>query len=255
MILLRAFACAVGFLTRIPVPGRATLPPRVAGFSVAFFPAVGFMLGLASAGAAALLRDRLHLPPHLLWALVLVAFHVFLTGALHLDGLSDVADGLGGSRGDRDRALEIMKDPRVGAFGVVALVLLLIGKVLVTDEALRLPQSLPLLMAGPVVARLAAALLVVAFPCARDTGLARTFHDESGCFTDLVATAAAGGCLWTLGPSTFVPAAWGLGAGLATGAWISFRLRGLTGDAYGAAIELAELTFLAAAAFPRLRGA
>jgi len=254
MILLQAFACAVAFLTRIPMPGRASLPPRVAGFSIAFFPLVGLILGLASAGTAALLRDRLGLPPHLLWALLLVALQALLTGALHLDGLSDVVDGLGGSRGDRERALEIMKDPRVGAFGVVALILLLTGKVLVTHEVLRLPQSLPILLAYPVIARLAAALLIVAFPCARATGLARTFHEESRWPLALIAAFFAGGSLWILGPSTFIPAAWALGAGLATGGWISFRLQGLTGDAYGAAIEVAELTFLFAAAFPRIRG-
>src|SRR5204863_9798532 len=143
----------------------ASLPPRVAGFSIAFFPRIGLILRLASAGSAALLRDRLQLPPHLWWALLLVALHALLTGALHLDGLSDVVDGLGGSRGDRERALEIMKDPRAGAFGVVALVLLLAGKIIVMNEALRMSQSFAILAVYPVAARFAASLLVIFFPC------------------------------------------------------------------------------------------
>ena len=254
MIVLQSFACAVAFLTRIPMPGRASLAPGVAGGSVAFFPVVGLLLGLASGGVAVLLRDRLGLPAHLLWALLLVALHAFLTGALHLDGLSDVVDGLGGSRGDRDRALEIMKDPRVGAFGVVALILVIGSKIIVMNEALQRPGAFAILLAAPMVARFAAALLVVFFPCARATGLARTFHDESRWPVAVVAAAFTAGGLWYFGPALRIPAACALGAGLAVGGWIAIRLRGLTGDAYGAAIELSELTFLAVAAWPRIRG-
>src|SRR5262249_46662937 len=155
MILLKALACAIAFLTRVPMPGRGSLPPRVAGLSILFFPLVGLMLGLASLGAATLLLNRLQLPPHLFWALLLVALQALLTGALHLDGFSDVVDGFGGGRGDRERTLEIMRDTHIGAFGVVGLILLLAGKILVVDEVLRLPRSLPILAAYPVVARFA----------------------------------------------------------------------------------------------------
>lgn len=255
MILLQAFACAVSFLTRIPVPGRDSLPPRVAGLSVMFFPAVGLLLGAASAGVAVLVQDPLRLPPHLVWALALVSVQALLTGALHLDGLSDVVDGLGGSRGDRDRALEIMKDPNIGAFGVVALVLVLAGKILLMNELLRAPQTVVLLMAYPVAARLGASLLVVGVRCARPSGLAAIFHEGSRWPAALVAVVFTAGCLWQLGPSTFLPSACALGAALLVGAYLALRLRGLTGDAYGAAIEIAELAYLAAAAWPRLKGA
>jgi len=254
MIVLQSFACAVAFLTRIPMPGRASLAPGAAGGSVMFFPVVGLLLGLLSAGVAVLLRDRFGLPAHLLWALLLVALHAFLTGALHLDGLSDIVDGLGGSRGDRDRALEIMKDPRIGAFGVAALVLLLAGKIIVMNEALRMPHSFAILAVYPVAARFAASLLVIFFPPARATGMARTFHDESRWPFAIVAAAFAVGAFWCFAPTLGIPAACALGTGLAVGGWIAIRLRGLTGDAYGAAIELSELAFLAAAAWPRIRG-
>src|SRR5882672_201050 len=255
MTLLRGFLLAIAFLTRIPMPLRSELPPGAAGASVAFLPLDGRPLGFASAGAALLLHAPLHLPPHLLWALVLVALQALLTGALHLDGFSDIVDGLGGGRSNRERALEIMKDTHIGAFGVVGLILLLVGKILAMDEALRTPDVVRVLIAYPVVARFSASLLVVAFPCARATGMARTFHDESGWGMALVASAFTGAALWLLGPATWIPAACALGAGLAAAAYIAFRIRGLTGDAYGAAIELAELAFLTAAAFPRLKGA
>lgn len=254
MILLRAVLCAVSFLTRIPVPGTATLPPRVAGLSVALFSPVGLLLGAASAGLAWLLLDRLGLPPHGVWALALVVLQALLTGALHLDGLSDVVDGLGGGRGDRERALEIMKDPRIGAFGVVALVLVLAAKGLAMDEVLRSPGRFAILLAYPVVARFAAALLVVFVPCARSTGLAHTFHQEARWPAALLGALVVGGLLWVQAWTTAVPAAWALGAGLAAGLYIAARLRGLTGDGYGAAIELSELTFLLVSAFPRIRG-
>ncbi len=255
MTLLRAFFCALGFLTRFPAPGRGEpLSPRVAGLSVAFFPLVGALLGAALAGAGWLILERFGLPPHPAWALGLVALHAYLTGALHLDGLSDVADGLGGGHGNRERMLEIMRDTRIGAFGVVAIVLLLAGKVVAMGEVLRLDRPLLLLLAFPVAARFAVVPLVVFFPCARPEGLARTFHDGSGAPAALVAAALAAGALWAAGEPAWLPAAAALAGALAVGAWIAVRLRGLTGDAYGAAIEVAELGFLLAAAFPRIRG-
>lgn len=254
MIVLQSFACAVAFLTRIPMPGRASLAPGAAGGSVAFFPVVGLLLGLMSAGVAVLLRDSLGLPAHLLWALLLVALQAFLTGALHLDGLADIVDGLGGSRGDRVRALEIMKDPRTGAFGVVALILLLTGKIVAMNEALRMTPSFAILAVYPIVARFAASLLVVFFPCARATGMARTFHDESRWPAAVVAAAFTVAAFWIFAPTLAIPATCALGAGLLTATWITIRLGGLTGDAYGAAIEVSELAFLAAAAWPRIRG-
>jgi len=254
MIVIQAFLCAVGFLTRAPVPGRGGLPPRVAGLSIVFFPVVGLLLGLASAGVAWLIVDRWSLPPHSVWALLLVALQAFLTGALHLDGLSDLVDGLGGSRGNRDRALEIMKDGRIGAFGAVALILVLMCKVLAMGEVLRMPGHVVALLAYPTAARFAAVPLVVFFPCARPTGLARTFHEASGWPMALAAAGLTIIGLGLLGPGVAVPAGAALAVALAAGIWTSVRLRGLTGDAYGAAIELGELAFLLVVAFPRIRG-
>ncbi len=218
-----------------------------------FFPAVGLLLGAISMGLAWLVLGRLAFPPHLVWALALVGVQAFFTGALHLDGLSDVVDGLGGSRGDRERALEIMKDPRIGAFGVVALVLVIFAKVVAMDEVLRSPGHMAMLLAYPVVARLGAALLVVFLPSARSTGLAHTFHRETHWTAAPAAALLTVGLLWTQEWATVVPAAFGLGVGLATGLYIAARLRGSTGDGYGAAIELGELAFLVVSAFPRIQ--
>jgi adenosylcobinamide-GDP ribazoletransferase len=131
---IRHFLLAVQFFTRIPVTGRLAqwvgFSPEMLRASAAHFPGIGFVTGGAAAAVFALVSVLL--PDTAFTALVAAALStvatVWLTGGFHEDGLADVADGLGGSY-DRDRALEIMKDSRVGAFGAMALVLALLCKV------------------------------------------------------------------------------------------------------------------------------
>jgi adenosylcobinamide-GDP ribazoletransferase len=248
MILFRALACALGFLTRIPAP-RVEVTPAVLGLSAGFFPLVGLILGGLWAGLFWLLRD---VPPHPLWTVVYLAVSALATGALHLDGLSDLADGLGGGRGDRARALEIMRDPRIGAFGVVTLALFLAAKGLVLHEALRMPRAFALLLVAPAVARFVAVPLLAFFPPARPDGLARAFRERCGAMSLLLAAGTAGAALWWA--AAWRPAGIAVAAGLLVAAWAAVRLKGLTGDAIGAAVETAELAFLFAAAAPRFLG-
>ena len=131
---IRHYLLAVQFFTRIPVTGRLAewvgYSPEMLRASAAHFPGIGVVIGGAAAAVFALLL--LFLPDTTFTPLVAAALStvatVWLTGGFHEDGLADVADGLGGSY-DRERALEIMKDSRVGAFGAMALVLALLCKV------------------------------------------------------------------------------------------------------------------------------
>ena len=131
---IRHYLLAIQFFTRIPVTGRLAewvgFSPAMLRASAAHFPGVGVVIGGAAAAVFAV--AVLLLPDTTFTPLVAAAFStvasVWLTGGFHEDGLADVADGLGGSY-DRDRALEIMKDSRVGAFGAMALVLALLCKV------------------------------------------------------------------------------------------------------------------------------
>ena len=131
--LLRQYLLAVQFFTRIPITGRLAAwvgySPEQLRASAAHFPGVGLVVGAAAAGVftgvQALLPESIFAP--LLAAALSTVATVLLTGGFHEDGLADVADGLGGSY-DRERALEIMKDSRVGAFGALALVLALLCK-------------------------------------------------------------------------------------------------------------------------------
>ena len=134
MSFVRHYLLALQFFTRLPLTGRLAqwvgFSPAMLRASAAHFPGVGWLVGgLVALFSAALwtLMPETSLTPLAVAALGTVA-SVLLTGAFHEDGLADVADGLGGS-GDRARSLEIMKDSRVGAFGALALVLVLLTKV------------------------------------------------------------------------------------------------------------------------------
>ncbi len=130
---LRHFLLALQFFTRIPVTGRladwVSFSPAMLRASAAYFPAVGVVIGGLVVLVTAVLMHYLPAAYAPLVAAALgTAWSVWLTGAFHEDGLADVADGLGGSY-DRERALIIMKDSRVGAFGAIAVVLALLSKV------------------------------------------------------------------------------------------------------------------------------
>jgi adenosylcobinamide-GDP ribazoletransferase len=127
---IRHYLLAVQFFTRIPVTGRVAAwvgySPAMLRASAAHFPGVGWLVALVACTVAALSGTLLHGRPGsaLVTAVLCTIATVLVTGGFHEDGLADVADGLGGSAA-RERALEIMKDSRVGAFGAMALVLAL----------------------------------------------------------------------------------------------------------------------------------
>ena len=132
--LIRQYLLALQFFTRIPVTGRLAAwvgySPDLLRASAGHFPGVGVLVGLLAASVFWLINGLLPqtaFSPFVAAALSTVAT-VLLTGGFHEDGLADVADGLGGSL-ERARALEIMKDSRVGAFGAMALVLSLLVKI------------------------------------------------------------------------------------------------------------------------------
>ncbi|MGM9426573.1 adenosylcobinamide-GDP ribazoletransferase [Hydrogenophaga sp. MI9] len=136
MSFVRHFLLAIQFFTRIPVTGRLAdwvgYSPEMLRASAAHFPGVGWVVGLPAAVVFAGVWWVLPAQPATPWvaALLSTVFSVLLTGAFHEDGLADLSDGLGGSA-HRERALEIMKDSRIGSFGAIALVLALLTKVAV----------------------------------------------------------------------------------------------------------------------------
>jgi len=237
---------AVAFLTPLGLRPSGAAPAPSAG-TMAYFPAVGAALGAVVGWGWRLSARRLAPLPS---AALAVAADAALTGALHLDGLADAADGLFAHAPARSR-LEITAEPGVGTFGTVALGLSLIAR---TSALASLTPSPALLGAIYCTSR---AVMVVgsrALPYARDDGLAHAFlAGRPGWDTSLIANVAAGG-------AALVVASVGRGrqgalavlAGWAAGALVlelaRRRLGGFTGDVLGAAGTLCETAALVVAA-------
>ncbi|MFD0987045.1 adenosylcobinamide-GDP ribazoletransferase [Methyloligella solikamskensis] len=144
----RIFRHACQFLTRIPVPVIEDFRPEEFSRSTIWFPAVGLIVGLLLALSVWLGGQ---LSPWI-GALFGLVFWVGITGALHLDGMGDVADAMGAAHRSPQRFLEVLRDPHIGAFGVIAIVLQLMAK-LVLLAALTGPEFLPALILVPAWAR------------------------------------------------------------------------------------------------------
>ncbi|HET6150428.1 MAG TPA: adenosylcobinamide-GDP ribazoletransferase [Polyangia bacterium] len=235
----RSIGAAFAFLTRIPIPGAGGAGEL--GRSVVWFPLVGAALGAILLGAARALDGQLSAG---VLAVALVALLALLSGGLHLDGLADTFDAWGGGRGDRARMLEIMRDSRIGAHGAAALALLLAGKIFAVLALLSRGTLWPLL-AAPAVARWAVVPLVVLFRYARPNGLGSPFQQRRRAIDVLGATLLAAPLGFWFGVAALRAGALALAAALLLAIAIGRRLGGLTGDVYGAAIEMAELVFWA----------
>ena len=238
---------ALSFLTRLPVAPAEPPPAGRFARSYLWFPPVGVLIGAAAwcPFAAAL---ALGLPP-LVAATLAVAFQVVLTGALHEDGLADVADGLAGGR-DRERKLAIMRDSRIGTYGVTALALMLVLRI-ATLAALTapLPALLALIAAGGL-AKAAMPLIVALTPAARSDGVAaregRPGTARCSAIALLGGTAAISvAAMWPIYGVPVAVLAAGLGASVP--AWLARRqIGGYTGDVLGAAEQGAHLAVLLA---------
>jgi len=240
---------AVRFLTIVPIPGREAGGPGALGRAGWWFPVVGLALGAALVAIDRVLT--LAFPPLLAALLVLTSWKV-ATGGIHLDGLADCLDGLGGA--DAERRLAIMKDSRVGVFGAVGLILyFLITLVALAD--IPVAAGSRILLVAPVVGRVAPLLVGACFrPATPEQGVGawflRTVHRGAGPAHLAGVLALAG---WLLGPWGTVMAAGALAVVFAGSALLVRRLGGLTGDALGAGVELGELAFvLAGASFAHL---
>lgn len=153
---LKLFLTAVQFFTRIPVPHWVGHTPQQLDQSARYFPLVGLCVGLLA--ALVLYLSQLVLPLNVSIALSMLA-SILLTGAFHEDGLSDFVDGMGGGY-TREKILAIMKDSRVGAYGVMAIVLALLIKYL-TLQALSNAHSLVFVIVALIVAHGVSRLLAV----------------------------------------------------------------------------------------------
>jgi adenosylcobinamide-GDP ribazoletransferase len=235
---MRGARAALAFLTRLPAG-----PLDGADFARApgWFGAVGLGLGTLMAGAW--LAAAVLWPP-VIAALIAVALGLFLTGALHEDGLADAFDGLGSGR-PAERALEIMRDSRIGSFGALALGLAMALRV---AALVALGPLAPVaLIAGQGASRAAMTLMLRRGPYLRPSGAGTGMTGPLGLGGVTVGVALA---------AALALMAWGAGWGALTGlaglvlamlalrGWALRRLGGITGDILGAAQVLGDLGFL-----------
>ena len=234
----QAFWLAMGFLTRIPVPVTVDYSQRLMNQCSVYFPLVGLLLGGLYAGLYTLLAG--FWSPQVCVLLVL-GFHLWITGAFHEDGMADCADGLGGGY-TVARRLEIMKDSRIGTYGAVALGVTLALKVaLLTDTQ---PVWLALLLA-PAISRLTPLCLMRALVYVSDPDTSKSKPVAEGFSGQRLGVAVAGVAALALVAGVALEALVAVVSVLLVwGAMLRRSLGGYTGDALGASVILSELVFL-----------
>lgn len=224
---------ALALLTRLPVPAHR---PRGAAAAWAW-PVAGVVVALL-AGLLASLVLNLGVPPLLATGLVLVA-QVALTGGLHEDGLADTADGFWGGSTPM-RRLEIMKDSRIGSYGVIALVLALGLRWAALSLLFAEGQLFAPLIAAAVLSRAAMAVLMAALPNARGAGLSAEVGRPAQNTALLSVAAALVLGVATSGWTLLIPLFWLVLAIIGVAALARAKIGGQTGDVLGAAQQLGE---------------
>jgi adenosylcobinamide-GDP ribazoletransferase len=236
---MKVFLSAIQFLTIIPI--NVKLKDKHLASSLAYFPMVGVLLGLGLWGVNIFLA-RLGFNDFLNSS-ILVVFLIIMTGGLHLDGLADTCDGLYGQR-SKEKRLEIMRDPCVGAMGVLGLICAVILKIV-------LVFSLPFELRGLglvlmcMISRFSMVLSLFVFPYARQEGKAKSFINSINLKIFIMAALATLLCtiiIFKL-PGFFILAAAIIFVVLLN-KFISKELGGITGDTIGAAAELVEVFVL-----------
>ncbi len=239
-------SASILFLTRLPLPrhegtGGAAGHTNLAQ-AVWAFPLAGFVIGLIGALAYALAHRLVMFA----WpaAALTVAATLFVTGALHEDGLADTADGFGGG-GTRERKLEIMRDSRIGTYGVCALIVSLLVRAdaiaSLTDPVLVAPA----LIAAHAGARAVMPLVMFFLPAARTDGLAFAAGRPSGTRVAIAAALGFLALLFCLGLAHALIAVVALAIAVSLLAWLSQRqIGGQTGDVLGAVEQVSEIVIL-----------
>ena len=242
------FLAALSFLTIIPLPHRRAPTSEEVGRSIVYFPVVGGIIGLILAGLNWLLG--LFLPSAVVNGLLIVSL-VVISGALHLDGLADTCDGIAGYKTVEAR-WQVMRDSRVGAFGIIGVFLLLLLKYVSLSSV---PESwlMATLVLMPVVSRWAMVYAVFTYPYARPEGLGKAFKQETSWQRFAIATVItlvvaiglarlANVTYFYLAGSAIMFGVWVIVVALAT--YLKRKFSGLTGDTYGAINETAEVGVL-----------
>lgn len=230
---------AIQFLTLLPI--KRSFSAEQVGRSSVYFPIVGLIIGLILAGLNWGLGFVL--PSAVVNVLLVTALALF-SGGLHLDGLADTLDGMAGHRTPEER-LSIMKDSRIGGFGAIGLTLFLLIEY-VTLNNIPGTVKIQVLILAPVISRWAMVNSIFVYPYARSTGLGKAFKEAVNLRHYIFAT------LFTVVIAGIIFISWA-GLIIIAGTWLTVtltalhfksRLRGLTGDTYGAINEISFVIVL-----------
>jgi len=241
---METFRLALSFLTIIPVGVEDEADSAAFGRSIKYFPLVGLVIGAVLAAVYLLVSSRIVSPAA---DLVVIVALIALTRAFHLDAVADTFDGLFGGR-DKEHSLAIMKDSRVGSFGVAAIVAVIGLKALLLF-AIAGDLKLAAIIVFPVIGRWAASYAMSTQPKARNEGLGALFAEGAGyaelVWASIITIVVAGIALGLLAPAALLTA---VVFAMFYAAFVKRKIDGMTGDTVGALIELTEIAVLMALA-------
>lgn len=238
--IVNSFLQAISFLTILPVGRRLISEDRELARSMAFFPLVGLLIGLMLCAGYYLL-SLLFLKPLVIW--LTIGLLAILTQGLHLDGLADTVDGLA-SGGTREKILEVMRDSRIGPFGVMSLIMLIGAKYLALVQ-IPTPVLYTSLILMTVMGRNSMVLVCYRSPYARSEGLGKPFSENLRFREMAISLLSTFGMALLLTGTKGILVFLGVGLfGLGYRFFFIRRLGGVTGDILGAANEISELLTL-----------
>ncbi len=237
---LELFFLALGFFSRLPIPQNTPYSEERMNQAGRYFGLVGVVLG--SICALILTGLTLVLPANIAVFLMMV-FSLLLTGAFHEDGLTDMADGIGGGM-TLERRLTIMKDSRIGTYGAATLIMALLGKFLLLNELASSTMIISMLVVAYTLSRSVAATLIYDMPYVSDLDSSKSKplanRQSSLDLSVLIATAVLATLLLPLGLAVSLLLT-AVAFRMVFKSWLLKRLGGFTGDCLGAAQQLVEL--------------
>lgn len=237
---IRLLLTAVQYFTRIRVPAWVGHAQEGLSGAARYFPAVGVLIGVSGAAVLWLAAQVLPAP---LPAILSTAVTILMTGAIHEDGLADTCDGLGGGA-TRERALDIMKDPRIGAYGAIALILVLLLKIAALN-AMPTWIAMAALVGAHPYSRFCAVIVILAGRYAGSPERSRAAPMVERLSAGDVCIAALFGItpVVSCGPRAIAACVVALALLALLFRWYVRRLGGYTGDTLGAAQQVTEVGF------------
>lgn len=240
---MKLFILMTQLMTRIPIPVQVNFNEEDLGKGNIYFPLIGGVMGLFLAGVY-WLGSYLYQPTGLLVPILIVVAYLWISGSLHMDGISDTFDGLWSNR-SRERMLEIMKDSRLGVFGALSLILTILLQLATLQRLQGLPETYRWLILIPALGRYGAVFGNSISSYARNDGMGKHFIEECGIGEWLIAS------LYVIPVVFWLVGVWGI---IALGIvlfftyfftrWVHSKIGGITGDVIGAVIELNQLIVL-----------